>query len=58
MSEWEWPQWIYAIWYGLVFGCALIVDGQPRTGTYNGALIIVLMALQALVLYFGGFWTP
>lgn len=58
MSDaWGWPQWFMAATYALVFVCAIAVDGDPRRGTHNGALIIVFQAVFIFVLWCGGFWS-
>lgn len=57
MLKLEWPQ---LVWLGLMAINLMITGqfhGQPRGGTYNISVLIVLYTISIFILYSGGFFT-
>ena len=53
---WHWPQIVLLGWCAFAAICAILANGRPRTGTHNGALLILFIITELVVLYFGGFF--
>ena len=52
----SWQQIAIIIWYALIIGINLAKNGEPQRGKYSVWTAIVSVAVQALILYTGGFW--
>lgn len=52
-----WPQILLIALYCIVFTVHSIKDGEPR-GNYSVWGVLVGIALNVSILYFGGFWNP
>ncbi len=55
---WHWPQWTIAVCIALGMFCSVALNGKPKTGVNNGAATIIMLLVEVVILYFGGFWTP
>ena len=55
-------QWIIVVIWGLSFLLGMVLDGKPRIDgdgnpeKYNLAIVIANIAVQFIILYFGGFF--
>lgn len=55
---WEWwPQWTILASMAITCVAALQLNGEPRTGEYNGAVIILCQVIFFAILWAGGFWS-
>lgn len=51
-----WPQVVMIFLLGCDFTIDLIKHGEPKEGKYNVWTAMVAVALNAYILYKGGFW--
>lgn len=54
--NWHWPQYTIAFSLGISVLLASFLDGRPRTGKHNGAMTIIFLVAEAVILHCGGFW--
>ncbi|WP_428619467.1 hypothetical protein [Reyranella sp.] len=54
---WQWPQITWAVWACVVVLVAVAMDGEPKTGKFNGTAALIALFVSATLLYFGGFFT-
>lgn len=52
----DWPQVIMGVMLALNAVLGVVLNGEPKTGTHNGAIIVLGAVGTALVLHWGGFW--
>lgn len=50
------PQIIMILVYGLNIGINMMMHGKQRGDTYNVWVAIISSIINAIILYFGGFW--
>lgn len=56
-DAWHWPQYLTISFAVFSAVCFAVLDGKPRTGNYQAALSIVLIAGYQWVLWMGGFYS-
>lgn len=56
MDNWNWPQWFMIGVLAFNLLATSILQGKPRTGTYDTGTAIIGAGLQVFVLYCGGFF--
>ncbi len=56
MREWGWPEWTWAVITGLGLIVAAFKHGEKYDADYNFWRAVVLSAVGAVILHFGGFW--
>jgi hypothetical protein len=57
MSEWGWPQWVYAGLLAIVPLLTAVLHGMPRTGKHDFWLSVCASGIGAWLLWMGGFWS-
>lgn len=53
----EWPQIVMMILMGGNIGIALAKDGEPRDGEHSFIVTVIGAAIEAVILWAGGFWS-
>ena len=51
-----WPQIVMIVIGSIGIGVNLVKHGERRTDKYNVWVSIIGCAIEAIILYFGGFW--
>ena len=51
-----WPQWVILALMFMGLGMSIGLHGKPRDDKYNAWATLIATALEAWLLYAGGFW--
>ena len=52
----RWPQIVMLFFLGGNIGISLAKDGEKRDGEYNFVITLIATAIEAAILWAGGFW--
>jgi hypothetical protein len=52
----QWPQIAWIVCSSLVIGLVAAQNGQPVVGTYSAKGISIIILLNVILLYYGGFF--